>query len=92
MLCYDDKLALAVMDGLRRLDVRVPRDIAVAGFDDIPFAALSNPRLTTIAQPSAEMGRRAVQMLLAAIDGGPLPPSEILPVRLVVRESTGGLS
>jgi LacI family repressor for deo operon, udp, cdd, tsx, nupC, and nupG len=90
VLCYDDKLALAVMDGLRQIGLRVPDDIAVAGFDDIPFAALANPRLTTVAQPTAEMGRRAVQMLLSAIEGGALPPSQVLPVRLIVRESTCG--
>ncbi len=89
VLCYDDKLALAVMDGLRKMGARVPEDIAVVGFDDIPFAAFANPRLTTVAQPSAEMGRRAVQMLLAALEGGTLPPSEVLPVHLVVRESSG---
>lgn len=89
VVCYDDKLALSVMDGLRQLGVRVPEDMAVVGFDDIPFAALANPRLTTVAQPSAEMGRRAVQMLLAAIERGSLPASEVHPVRLVIRESSG---
>jgi DNA-binding LacI/PurR family transcriptional regulator len=89
VVCYDDKLALAVMDGLRGLGVRVPDDVAVVGFDDIPFAALANPRLTTVAQPSAEMGRRAVGMLLGALESGNLAKSEIHPVRLVVRESSG---
>ncbi len=89
VLCYDDKLALAVMDGFRDVGVRVPDDIAVAGFDDIPFAALANPRLTTVAQPASAMGRRAVQMLLAGAEGLDLPPSEVHPVRLMVRESTG---
>lgn len=92
VICYDDKLALAVMDGLRGLGVRVPDDIAVVGFDDIPFAALANPRLTTVAQPSAEMGRRAVGMLLGALGSDRLPASEVHPVRLVVRESSGGPS
>jgi DNA-binding LacI/PurR family transcriptional regulator len=90
VVCFDDKLALAVMDGLREFGVRVPDDIAVVGFDDIPFAALANPRLTTVAPPSAQMGRRAVQMLMSAFESGTLPASEVLPVRLVVRESSGG--
>lgn len=89
VVCFDDRLALAVMDGLRSFGVRVPQDIAVVGFDDIPFAALANPRLSTVAPPSAEMGRRAVQMLMSALEDGALPPSEVLPVRLVVRESSG---
>jgi LacI family transcriptional regulator, galactose operon repressor len=89
LVCYDDKLGLAVMDALRKLGMRVPDDLAVVGFDDIPFAQIANPRLTTVAQPSSDIGRRAVTMLLAAIDGGTIPPSEVLPVRLMVRESTG---
>src|SRR4030067_43427 len=52
LICYDDKLALAVMDGLRAQGVDVPGDVAIIGFDGIPFAALSNPRLRTIGSPS----------------------------------------
>jgi DNA-binding LacI/PurR family transcriptional regulator len=88
LVCFDDKLALGAMDALRARGLRVPDDIAVAGFDDIPFAAVSNPRLTTVAQPSAEMGRLAVEMILQAIETDELPPSILLPTRLVVREST----
>jgi DNA-binding LacI/PurR family transcriptional regulator len=89
VVCFDDKLALAVIDSLRQHGIRVPDDLAVVGFDDIPFAQISNPRLTTVAQPSSAMGQRAVEMLLSAIDAGTVPPSEVLPVRLMVRESTG---
>ena len=90
LICYDDKLALALMDGLRACGLDVPRDVGIAGYDDIPFAACSNPRLTTVASPSAEIGRLAVRMLVGAIEGGELPPSVVLPVELVVRESTPG--
>ena len=88
VICYDDKLALHTMDALRALGIRVPRDIAIVGFDDIPFARISNPRLTTVAQPSAEMGRRAAAILLRAIETGEMPRSVMLPVQLMVRESS----
>jgi LacI family transcriptional regulator len=88
VVCYDDKLALSLIDGLRAHGVRVPRDVAVVGFDDIPFARLANPRLTTVAQPLVEMGRRAAAMLLGAIQKGTTPRSIRQPVRLIVREST----
>lgn len=88
LLCYDDKLALVVMDALRTQGLRVPDDVAVTGFDDIPFARLANPRLTTVAQPAAEMGRRAVGMLLGAIDTGVMQASMRLPVQLIMRESS----
>jgi LacI family transcriptional regulator len=87
VVCYDDKLALALLDGLRSRGFRVPDDVAVVGFDDIPFAALSNPRLTTVSTPTPLMGRLAAETLLATSDALALPPPVVLPVQLVVRES-----
>ena len=88
VLCYDDKLALALLDGLRSQGVRVPDDVAVVGFDDIPFAALSNPRLTTVATRTVEMGRLAAGTLINAIGSRELPAPQLLPVELMVRESS----
>lgn len=87
IVCYDDKLALALLDGLRTAGVRVPEDVSVTGYDGIPFAALSNPRLTTVATPTVEMGRVAARNLIDAIRAGRLPPGQVLPTELVVRES-----
>lgn len=88
VVCYDDRLALGMTDGLRRHGVNVPGDIGIVGFDDIPFARLAHPRLTTLAQPSAEIGRAAGSMLMEGLAGGTLPESRIIPVELVVRDST----
>jgi LacI family transcriptional regulator len=88
VICYDDKLALALLDGLRRRGLGVPRDVAVTGFDDIPFARLANPRLTTVATPVVEIGRLAARSLVGAIDSGQLPPPVVMPVELVIRESS----
>jgi LacI family transcriptional regulator len=88
LLCYDDKLALAVLDGLRALGVHAPGDIGIVGFDGIPFAAISNPRLTTVAAPNAELGRLAASSLVEALRGGEVPGRALMPVELVVREST----
>jgi LacI family transcriptional regulator len=88
VVCYDDKLALALLDGLRMRGVTVPRDVAVTGFDDIPFARLANPRLTTVATPVVEMGRMAARALIDATVTGELPPSRTMPVELVIRESS----
>jgi DNA-binding LacI/PurR family transcriptional regulator len=87
VLCYDDKLALTLLDALRLTHVEVPRDMALVGFDGIPPARQSRPRLTTVDVPSVDIGRRAVEMLLAARDGEPVP-SQVVPVRLIVGEST----
>lgn len=88
VMCYDDKLALELMDALRRVGMGVPDDIGIVGFDGIPFAAISNPRLTTVAVPSEEIGRRAAALLIQAVHEGSLPEGIVLPVEFVVREST----
>ena len=88
LVCYDDQLALGLMDALREHGVRIPEDMQIVGFDGIPFAAIANPRLTTVAVPSAEMGRAAATSLIRAIHDGALPEGTLLPVNVVVREST----
>jgi DNA-binding LacI/PurR family transcriptional regulator len=87
-LCYDDKLALALLDALRSTRLDVPDDLALTGFDGIIPALQSRPRLTTVAVPSVEIGRRAVEMLTMGLRDGSMPTSEMLPVGLVVGDST----
>lgn len=88
VLCYDDKLALALLDALRSTRLVVPDDLALVGFDGIPAARQSWPRLTTVDVPSVEVGRRAVEMLMASVREGRMPASEVLPVTLVIGDST----
>ena len=88
VVSYDDRVALGLLDAFRSIGRRVPADVAVVGFDDIPFAELSNPRLTTVRQPASAMGALAVELLLGAIDTGSLAPSRTMPVQLVVRETS----
>ena len=88
LVCYDDQLALGLMDALREHGIRIPDDMQIVGFDGIPFAAISNPRLTTVAVPSAELGRAAATSLIRAVHDGALPEGVLLPVQVLVREST----
>ncbi len=88
VVCYDDRLALELMDALRGVGVQVPDDLSVVGFDGIPFAAIANPRLTTVAVPSAELGRKAAMMLIRAVHEGALPEGELLSVEIAIRDST----
>ena len=88
VLCYDDKLALGLLDALRSTSLVVPDDLAVVGFDGIPAARQSWPRLTTVDVPSVEVGRHAVEMLIASVRDGRMPASEVLPVSLVIGDST----
>src|SRR3954452_16491879 len=89
-VCYDDKTALLLMDELRAAGVRVPHEIGIVGFDDIPFARISNPRLTTVSQRADDLGRFSVGLLMGSVEHGKLPPTQLMPVNLVVRETTPG--
>lgn len=85
ILAMSDRIALLALDWLQARGIAVPEDVSLIGFDGVPDAALARPGLTTIAQPIAEMGRRAVGMIL---DGGGQIRRETLPVALVPRAST----
>lgn len=74
---------------LRRLGLRLPHDVSLVGFDDVPWMTMVDPGITVVAQPSLEMGRRAAQLLLRrAADPTVAPSVELLQPTLVVRGST----
>lgn len=84
-----DLIAIGAMRALAERDKRVPEDVAVVGFDDIPAASLTSPPLTTVMQDLRGAGEVLVETLLAQIEDRPSPPPT-LPTRLIVRGSTGG--
>jgi LacI family transcriptional regulator len=82
-------LALGALLALCDLGLRCPEDVAIACFDDHPWAAVSNPPLTVVRQPARQLGREAATMLLALIHGEPNVETRIsLPCQLVVRHSS----
>jgi LacI family transcriptional regulator len=88
----NDSMALAALRVLRENGLRVPEDVALAGFDDIPAAAAADPPLTTVRQPIRRLGEVATQTLLQMIDDPDGPPRRvILPTELVVRASCGSV-
>jgi LacI family transcriptional regulator len=64
VLCLNDTAAIGVLHGLGTAGVRVPQDISVVGYDDLPFAAGLAPALTTVNQPKYQLGRTAADLLL----------------------------
>ena len=84
-----DQQAFGVYEAARQRGLRVPQDLSVVGFDDLPVARWVSPPLTTVRQPLAEMGRAAAHMLGDLIEGVPLRSSRVeLSTELTVREST----
>jgi LacI family transcriptional regulator len=85
-----DLSAFGAMDAVRERGLRIPSDISIIGFDDIPQASLVYPKLTTVRQPLEQMGRVAVKMLLEQIEDRSRPPQRItLTTELVIRDSCG---
>jgi len=89
-----DVMAVGVYDAAAKIGLRVPRDLSVVGFDDVPEAQWAVPALTTIRQPIAEMGAVAVRLLMQVPELGPISDARDinrvdLPTSLVVRNSTG---
>ncbi len=90
VFCANDEMAIGAINGARALGLRVPEDLAVVGFDNIPFASMYNPALTTIAQPMYEIGETTMHLLLALIRKEPISIRKVvLPHRLMVRQSCG---
>ena len=91
IFCFNDEMALGVIESARNKGIDVPRDLSVVGFDDIRFARHNHPALTTIAQPMREIGEGTVRLLLKILSSrdGATPASITLPHKLVVRGSTG---
>lgn len=90
LFCYDDMTALGALRAVRALNRRVPHDVSVVGFDDIPLAAYLDPPLTTVRQPMYEMGRQAMHTVLDLLQGQAPPHAITMPGELVVRRSSGG--
>jgi LacI family transcriptional regulator len=80
---------------IRETELRVPKDVALVGFDDLPIAAALQPTLTTVRQPIKQMGAISASLLLGLLESAPeeRPAAQklILPAKLVVRESCGAL-
>ncbi len=87
LFAYSDLIAIGAIRELRANGMRVPEDVSVVGYDDIPVAAFLEPPLTTVSQPMREVGKRAASLLLGAISGGGNGGVHLLPVRLVARGS-----
>ena len=91
VFCANDQMALGLLRALWEAGRAVPGDVAVAGFDDIPEAGYLVPPLTTVRQDFTAVGRRAIDILQAAIAGEPAPAGLIEP-QLVVRASTAAVT
>jgi len=89
--CYNDTTAIGLLAACYRKGLPVPGRLNLIGFDDIDIARYTIPPLTTIRQPRFELGRRAMELMLAQLDGQE-PENQIIPAELVVRQTTAPLA
>ena len=87
IVAANDQMAFGAQLALRRSGLRVPQDVSLVGFDDLPVSAFMMPPLTTVRQPARDIGRIAVQGMLALIEGR-TPDLAAPALQLIVREST----
>lgn len=84
----NDDISLGLLHAFADRGIDVPADISIIGYDDIPHAAYWNPPLTTMRQDFAELGERALTLLIDAIEGRKMPAAETIVPELVERSST----
>ncbi len=90
VLAINDLLAIGALRAAGDLNLRVPDDLSLVGYDDIPMAQYLVPRLTTVSKDAFRLGREAFQLLLARIQEPDRPRQRVIsPARLVIRDSTG---
>lgn len=93
LFCFNDMLAIGVLNGLHKAGIRVPEEISVVGFDNIVFSAYTNPPLTTLDQPKYYIGAEAARLILGLLDPStddqaPKQQIQKLKGKLLVRQST----
>jgi LacI family repressor for deo operon, udp, cdd, tsx, nupC, and nupG len=90
VFCFSDDMAIGAMSALQENGFKIPDDISVIGFDDIRYASLMSPALTTIHQPLEDIGKACMKSLLQQLNGQPAESNYTeLPFTLIVRQSTG---
>ena len=84
-----DHTALGVIEGIQKLNRKIPEEIAIIGFDDIPLALYNKPKLSTLSVPKMEIGKEAFKLLYELINSpGMAPQTRVLSVDLIIRESS----
>lgn len=87
LVVCSDIMALGVLEAFQRCGIRVPQQLRIVSFDDIPMARYSSPSLTTVVNPSFDLAAAAARLLLEQLDSGAVPDSTVLAPPLIVRES-----
>lgn len=89
IICYNDRMAMSLMEAVQKRGLRIPEDIAIAGFDHLEIGQNVTPTLTTVTFPIYEMGQKAMALLLDAVSGLPLPECTVITAEPLYHGSCG---
>jgi LacI family repressor for deo operon, udp, cdd, tsx, nupC, and nupG len=92
IVCDSDVLAVGAYKAAKDLQRAIPQDLSVVSFDDSVIARILDPELTTVAIPASVIGEQALQLLLSVLEEGDVPSQVTVPLELVIRASTAGVS
>jgi len=88
IFCFNDEMAIGVLKRATQMGVKIPEELSVIGFDNIPFSEYCSPQLTTVHQPRQLIGESAMKLLLSILRGKKPNPEITLPAQLVMRSTT----
>jgi len=90
VICFNDSMAFGIVQAIKESGLKIPDDISVVGFDDLPWSAYCDPPLTTLPFPTGEIGQMAARMAIDAVQGSnSVPHGVLIKPRLIKRRSTG---
>ena len=92
MVCYNDQVAIMVLEALRDEKIKVPEEFSLISFDDSSLAVASEVKLSSIKHPKAAMGRQAARLILDMIESKVIKPYQVYQPELVLRSSCRALS
>lgn len=87
IVCYNDQIAIQVIEAIRHSKLKIPQDISLVGYDDSNLAVATEVKLTTIKHPKEEMGKRVASMMINMINGDEMKPTFVYQPELMIRSS-----
>ncbi|MGC4063734.1 MAG: substrate-binding domain-containing protein [Polyangiaceae bacterium] len=89
VVAFNDAVALGALEALTSARIRVPEQVSLTGFDDVPFCRFTQPPLTTVRQPTRAMAKKALELVAAQLRGESVPQLTAMPVQAILRASCG---
>jgi GntR family transcriptional regulator of arabinose operon len=87
IVCYNDQIAIQIIEAIRRSNLKIPGDISLVGYDNSNLAVATEVKLTTVNHPKEEMGKRVARMIIDMINGKVEKPCFVYQPKLIIRSS-----